>query len=153
LEEKRTSKYIVQQLLYEPEMGSSEYREMYRRFAKRVLWIDGGIVPGAFQMNTSWYCKVPERNPVFDEHSHACDELIGFFSGDPERPYELGAQLEVWLDGERHVITRSCMIFVPANMKHMPLKFDYVDRPVFHFSVVMNERYDGDAYRHGQDRA
>lgn len=142
----RTDKYIVQTLQYPEETLAPDYKEIYNKFAKRILWIDGKVVPGAFQMNTSWYCKVPERNPIFDEHAHNCDEIIGFFSGDPENPYDLGAELEVTLDGEKHVITKSSMIFVPANMPHMPLKFNRVDRPIFHFSVVMDPDYDGNAY-------
>ena len=50
------SKYrnlIMSELRYEPDM-TPDFREIYRRFAERVLWIDGNLVPGAFQMNVSW---------------------------------------------------------------------------------------------------
>lgn len=60
MSEKRTDKYIVQDL-HEPALPSEEFREMYNRFAKRILWIDNSVVDGAFQMNTSWYCKIPSR--------------------------------------------------------------------------------------------
>ena len=69
-------KYIIQEL-NNHNTGTPEFQEMYNRFAKRILWIDGNRVPGAFQMNTSWYKKVPERDPIFDEHAHDSDELIG----------------------------------------------------------------------------
>ena len=85
-------KYIVQEL-NAPTTGTPEFQEIYNRFAKRILWIDGNTVPGAFQMNTSWYKKVPELNPIFEEHSHDSDELIGFFGSDPENPYDLGAEI------------------------------------------------------------
>ena len=56
MEEKNTAaKYehlILSDLQYEPPM-SPDFGEIYRRFAKRVLWIDGDLVPGAFQMNVS----------------------------------------------------------------------------------------------------
>lgn len=146
MSEKNTAKYIVQDL-HKPPMPSEEYRAMYNRFAKRILWIDGDLVPGAFQTNTSWYCKIPEKNPVFEEHAHNCDELIAFIGSNPDDRYDLGGELELWLDGEHHIITRSTLIFVPANMPHMPLKFNRVDRPIFHFSVVMDPLYDGDAYQ------
>lgn len=139
-------KYIVQEL-NAPAVGSEEFREVYNRFAKRILWVDGNVVPGAFQMNTSWYKHVPEINPIFDEHAHDADELIGFISGDPENPYDLGAEIEVGINGETHVLTRSSIIFIPANMPHMPLKFNRVDRPIFHFSVVTSHEYGGEAYK------
>ncbi len=31
------------------------FAEKYARFAKRILWMDQNVVPGAFQMNVSWY--------------------------------------------------------------------------------------------------
>ncbi len=139
-------KYIVQELNC-PATGTPEFQEIYNRFAKRILWIDGNTVPGAFQMNTSWYKAVPELNPIFEEHAHDSDELIGFFGSDPENPYDLGAELEVTINGETHRITKTSLIFVPANMPHMPLKFIRVDRPIFHFSVVTGKVYGGEAYR------
>ena len=91
-------KYIVQEL-NNPNTGTPEFQRVYNNFAKRILWIDGNVVPGAFQMNTAWYCKVPERDPVFPEHVHPEDELIGFFGGDPDDPYNLQAEIEIAIDG------------------------------------------------------
>ena len=125
-----------------PEMDP-EFTRIYRSFARRILWMDGSVVPGAFQMNTAWYSHVPERDPIFPEHVHDdADELIGFFSSDPDRPYDLGAEIEFTIGGEVHLLTRSTMIFVPAGLRHNPLRILRVDRPVFHFSVVTKDRYD-----------
>ena len=128
-------------------MGTPAFQEMYRKFSRRILWIDDNVVPGAFQMNTAWYYAVPEKDPVFEEHVHEYDELIGFFGSNPEDPYDLGAEIEVTLDGETHVLTKTSLIFCPAGMKHMPLSIKRVDRPMFHFSVVMGPQYNGAAYQ------
>lgn len=140
------SKYIVQDL-QAPVTGTPEFQEMYKKFSNRILWIDGNITPGAFQMNTAWYYAVPEKDPVFEGHSHNSPELIGFFSSDPENPYDLGAEIEVAINGERHLLTKSTLMFVPANMPHMPMRILKVDRPVFHFSVVTSPEYGGEAYK------
>jgi len=140
------SKYIVQDL-QAPVTGTPEFQAMYKKFSNRILWIDGNVTPGAFQMNTAWYYAVPERDPVFDGHSHNSDELIGFFSSDPENPYDLGAEIEVAINGERHLLTKSTLMFVPANVPHMPLRILKVDRPVFHFSIVTSPEYGGEAYK------
>ena len=139
-------KYILQEL-HDPNMGTPEYQAMYKKFSKRILWIDNNVVPGSFQMNTAWYHDIPEKNPVFEEHVHEYDELIGFFGSKPEDPYDLGAELEVTIDGETHILTRTSLIFCPAGMKHMPLKFNRIDRPIFHFSVVVGPEYNGAAYK------
>ena len=144
--EGETGKFIIQEL-QAPYTGTPEFQAMYNKFAKRILWIDDNVCPGAFQMNTAWYFGVPERDPVFDEHEHEYDELIGFFGSDPADPYNLNAELEVTLDGEVHKITRSSLIFCPANKPHMPLSIKRVDKPIFHFSIVMGPTYNGPAYK------
>jgi hypothetical protein len=141
-----SSRYVVTELK-DPPHPSAEFKALYEKFSKRILWMDGDVVPGAFQMNTAWYYAVPERNPVFEEHSHECDELIGFIGSNPDDPYNLNAEIEVWVDGDRYLLTTSTLIFVPANLKHMPLKINRVDKPIFHFSVVTNSHYDEGAYK------
>lgn len=140
-------KYIIQNL-QDPCLGSAAFQAMYRKFAKRVLWMDSHTVEGAFQMNTAWYFAVPDADPVFEEHVHDYDELIGFFGSDSNDPYALGAELEVAIHGEMHRLDRTSMLFIPAGMKHMPLSIKKVDRPIFHFSIAMNAEYSGEgAYK------
>lgn len=139
-------KYIVQEL-QDPGLETPVFREMYQKFAKRILWIDENVVDGAFQMNTAWYFKPPERHPFIDEHVHGNDELIGFLGSNPDDPYDLGGVIEVTINGEMHRITRSSMIFIPADLPHMPLSIVQVYRPIFHFSVVMSRKYDGTGYK------
>ena len=135
-------KYFVQ-TLHNPPM-EEEFKKIYEKFAHRILWIDGSLVPGAFQMNTAWYCKVPERDPIFTEHVHAdTSELIGFFSSDESNPYDLGGKIGFSIEGEPHLLPRSTMIYVPAGMPHNPMRILEVNRPIFHFSVVMSGQYDG----------
>ena len=142
------AKYFVQDLT-EPATFTSapaDYQEMYKKFSKRILWIDDKVVPGAFQMNTAWWYAVPERDPVFLEHSHDdTSEIIGLFGTDNNNPYDLGGKIEFSLNGEKHLLTRSTMIFVPAGMPHNPMRILEVNRPIFHFSVVMQDHYDGEA--------
>lgn len=135
-------KYIVQEL-FDPNPGSPEFQAMYKKFASRLLWVDSNVVDGAFQMNTAWYFDVPEWDPVFEEHVHDYDELIGFIGSDPANPKELGGEMEVGIGGETHTLSKSALIFLPAGLAHMPLSIKRVDRPIFHFSIVMNPEYTG----------
>ena len=137
------AKYFIQQLQEPASMSApSEFRTLYQKFAKRILWMDSDVCPGAFQMNTAWYFNVPERDPIFTEHSHSdTSELIGFFSSDKDNPYDLGGAIEFSVGGEAHLLTKSTMIYIPAGIKHNPMRILRVDRPIFHFSVVMTEKY------------
>jgi mannose-6-phosphate isomerase-like protein (cupin superfamily) len=130
--------YIVTELK-EPE-ARKKLAPVYNKYAKRVLWLDKDVVPGAYNMNVSWYLKASQT--IDDKpHTHTSDEIIGFFSNDANNPHDLGGEVEIWLEGEKQIITKSAMIFVPAGLTHCPLKLNRVTRPIFHFTVVIAGSY------------
>ena len=112
----------------------------YAKTGRRILWLDEAVVPGSFQMNCSWYLHANPTGP--GAHHHDVPEIIGFFSCDPENPYDLGAEIEFWMEDEKFMLTKSCMIFVPKNMVHCPLILRRVDRPIFHFTTVPAGKYE-----------
>jgi len=131
-------KYVVTDLIVPEEKKKIEAD--YSKYARRILWMDENVVEGAFHMNTAWYLK--EATTLEDKpHVHDADEIIGFFGNDPENPHDLGGEIEIWLEDEKQVITKSAMLFVPAGMKHCPLILKRVDRPIFHFTTVPGGRY------------
>jgi hypothetical protein len=134
-----TAKYVVTELRM-PE-SKHQIAAEYSRYAERILWMDENVVEGAFHMNTAWYLKA---GPTLEDrpHVHDTDEIIGFFGSDAADPHDLGGEVEIWLEDEKHVIDRSAMIFVPAGMVHCPLVINRVDRPIFHFTTVTGRRYD-----------
>jgi len=141
-----SGKYAANYVQFSPGPGMDpDFKRIYDAFAKRILWMDGDVVPGAFQMNTAWYSAVPERDPIFTEHVHDdADELVGFFSSDPDNPYDLGGEIEYTIDGEAHLLTKTTMIFLPHGVVHNPMRILRVDRPIFHFSVITKTRYEAE---------
>ena len=89
--------------------------------------------------------KIPIVNPTAIIKINTIEtviiEIIGFFGNNSEDPYNLGGEIEFWLEDEKHIITRSSLIFVPGGMKHCPLILRRVDRPIFHFSTVTSGQY------------
>jgi hypothetical protein len=134
-------KYMIQEL--KAPKFSPGFEEFYNTYAKRVLWMDENIIPGAFQFSSSWYMSASDVRPLLkhDEHVHDFDELIGFFGSNQEDPYDLGGVVEIGIGGEMHRITRSTLIFVPAGLKHLPLSILEVKRPIFHFTVCLSPFY------------
>lgn len=135
-----TSKYIVTELKM-PE-AKRRIADEYSKYAFRILWLDDDVVEGAFHMNTSWFLRPTAKTIEDKPHVHETDEIIGFFGSDPDDPYDLGGEVEIWLEDDKHVIDRTAMIFVPAGMRHCPLVLTRVDRPIFHFTTVTGGRYD-----------
>ena len=116
----------------------------------RVLYLDSKIVPGAFYMECVWIMPRPPLSPVEIEaakrrgpgsHSHDYDEVIAFFGTNHDDPYDLGAEVELWLGDEKHIVTKTSLVFIPAGLKHCPLIFLRVDRPVFHYTTRPGKMY------------
>jgi mannose-6-phosphate isomerase-like protein (cupin superfamily) len=131
------SKYMVTEL--KAPSFTPEFVETYKKFATRVLWMDNNIIPGAFQMNVSWYCK-PARHAT-ESHKHEYDEIIGFFGGDASEPNNLNGEVEMWIGNKKFMLTKSTLLFAPAGVSHCPLIIHRADRPIFHFSVVTGGTY------------
>jgi len=137
MSESKYGKYIVTDL---KNHFSQEFNEQYAKWATRILWLDNKVVEGAFQMSVSWYLH-PQTQQSLKAHTHEHDEILGFFGNNHEDPYDLGGEVEFWLEDEQHIITRSCLIFIPRGMKHCPLIVRRVDRPIFHFGTVTSGQY------------
>jgi hypothetical protein len=133
------AQYILTDL-HTPEQMDPEMIKKLEEWNHLILWMDDKVVPGSFQMNCCWYVKVPDNQPYF-QHKHDVPEIIGLFGSDYQNPHDMGGEVEFWMEAEKFIINKSCMIFVPAGVKHCPLYLKRVDRPIFHFTVVTSPLY------------
>ena len=137
-------KYIVQSLRISEEVqAKSEYMQIYKTWANRLIVMGDKVVPGAFAMNTSWYHSASDMRPLYahEEHVHDFDEMIGFIGSNPDDPYDLGGVIEIGINGELHRLTKTSIIFMPGGVKHLPLSIIELHRPIFHFSISMSSTY------------
>jgi len=106
----------------------------------RLIYLDGEVIKGAFYVECVWYWKGSDT-PEVEAHTHTFDEVITFFGTNPEDPHDLCGEVELWLEGEKHILTKSCLVFVPKGMKHCPLIIRRVDKPIFHFTAGPGSTY------------
>jgi quercetin dioxygenase-like cupin family protein len=135
---RKNEKYIISELKGFPEM-SAEAAATYSTWAKRVLFLSDKVVPGAYNMMFSWYLKPPLKS--LEAHTHDNPEIIIFLGSNPEDPYDLGGEIEFWLEDEKYNLTKSCFIWVPRNMKHCPMVVKRVDRPIIHLGSSVKPGY------------
>ena len=114
--------------------------------AMRLLCLDSEVIKGAFYMETAWFWpgKWPETKTdegTVKTHSHDFDEAIVFVGSNPNDPYDLGGEVELWVDGKQNILNKSFIAFIPAGTKHCPLKIRKVDRPIFHFTAGIGKKY------------
>jgi hypothetical protein len=110
----------------------------------RLLWMDETMVPGAsMYMECCWLWGGETTSGTMEEpHMHEdFDEVIGFIGTDKENPGELNGMMEMNIGDEIHYLTRSCLMHIPAGMKHCPLTFKKVTRPIFFFTLAPKGMY------------
>lgn len=146
-------KYIMQELklpaIHATPKAVADYEALGKR---RIHWMDDQNMPGCCQINTSWYFAAnreqqlhpTEETNVYTKwqcHVHDVDEILCFYGSDPEDPYNLHGEIELILGDESHILTKSSLIYVPAGMRHSTPLVNRIDRPIFHFSMVLNPNY------------
>jgi hypothetical protein len=109
-----------------------------------LLGIQDSIVPGcSLFAGCEILWGLPGGKPVAIEieHSHDFDEVIGFGGTNRNYPRELGGEIEFLMGGERHTITKTCLIFVPKGVLHCPVIFKRIDTPIFMFEAANDPNY------------
>jgi len=109
----------------------------------RVLFLDSEVVPGAFYVETVWEYFKPGDSPrgTTQAHVHDYDEVLGFFGTDLERPQDLCGEIEFWIGDEKHILTKTCLIYIPKGLSHCPLIVRRTDRPIFEFTTFAGHKY------------
>lgn len=109
-----------------------------------LLFLDGSVIKDAFYTECCWFLPAmmenqsPSRN--VKPHKHDYDEVLALIGSNPDDPKNLCGEVEIFLNGEKHLITRSVMIFLPAGLEHGPIRWIRIDRPVFHFACAMTKK-------------
>jgi hypothetical protein len=140
------SKYIIT----EPKPLPRELREKFeaeRRKRKstiqstRLLTVDDEVLKDFFYVDCVWLWKGTAEDTAEEPHAHDFDEVIGFIGSNREDPHDLGGEITVWLDDEKQVLTKSCLIFVPVGVRHCPILFNRIDHPVLFVTISPAKRY------------
>jgi len=133
-----------------PNLKLPDFRhEIPENIAHRTVYLDSEVFPDAdFYVEALWFWPRampefdPEAPPGVPPHTHPFDEVIAFFGTNPDDIHDLGGEVELWIDGEQHLIDKSFMAFVPAGIVHCPLNIRRIDRPIFHFTAGPGKMYE-----------
>ncbi len=139
--ETKYGKYIITK--HVKQLKSSHEKGIRPEDQTEVLLLDDEVLKGAFFVNGVWFWPEMVNNPVetIEPHSHDYDEVLACFGTDTQNPHDLGGELVACIGDEKHVITESCIIFLPKGTKHGPFRFTRMDRPIFHFSISLAKQY------------
>jgi quercetin dioxygenase-like cupin family protein len=120
------------------------------RIMEHIIWMDNQVIPGAFYSEVVWFRPNLSREqlakrPGLGMHSHPFDEVLAYLGTDPKDPHELGGEIEFWLEDKKFTLTKSFLVYIPAGMKHCPLKHISIEKPMLHFTMGPGQMYTWDA--------
>lgn len=131
MHETQYGRYFITETPPHPEHPQS------RNIVSDVPWCDSlyidneldGRVKGAYYLETCMVLRTGTIDYLTESHSHDFDEYLIFLGTDPTDQFHLGGEVELWMGDEKHAITRTCAVFVPAGTPHCPLVVHRVERP------------------------
>lgn len=94
--------------------------------------IDDHIIKGSFYYLVHWLLPgIPIPGLGHPPHIHKDAELLFHIGANPDDPMDLGAEVEFYVgpELERHIITRSTVVYIPPNFIHCPWKPLRSERP------------------------
>jgi hypothetical protein len=77
-----------------------------------------------------------------EPHSHDYDQCSHFYGGDPSNVEEFDAEVEYYLEGEKIVITKPTIVYIPAGMIHCPLTYVRIGKPIIFQNVALTGEYE-----------
>ena len=76
-------------------------------------------------------------------HSHDCQQLLCFIGGNPLNLADFGAEIELCLgeEQEKHSINSTSIVSIPEGLKHCPLNFKKVSKPIIFMEITLQRDY------------
>ena len=125
-------RYLVRKPIYERGVG------VKNRQSPTMTYLSSVQVPEAnYYLEYGWIYGIPEPNPPVTQHVHKNDELILHFGGDPQNPEDLGAEIEVKVEGEPLIFDKNAVLFAPKGLTHCPVTWKEFRKPHIEMAITL----------------
>ena len=116
---------------------------MFPQITQPQVNIFGGEHLGGINFTMNWSYLTEPFLMVSDTHEHDFDQVICFLGGNPLDITEFGGEVEMCFGEERekHTITSSIYIYVPAGVLHGPLNIAKINKPIMYMDFPLTARY------------
>jgi hypothetical protein len=118
---------------------------------KWIVYSDCTKIDSGLLMRIIRYSPEKAPYPVIDVQAHEYPTMLLFLGTDLKDCSDLGAEVELFLgpEKERHVISQSALVYVPADTVHGPFKVLKANKPFNFLEVVAGPELPGAVYGPG----
>ena len=78
---------------------------------------------------------------IKEPHKHDFDQFVCFIGGDPGNFKDFDAEIELYLEGEKYVITKTSTVYLPKGLVHGPLFHKVVNKPYIFLDMAITGNY------------
>ena len=80
---------------------------------------------------------------VKEPHKHEHEQYMCFIGGNPMDIRDFPAEVEISFgeEGEKHIINKTTVVYIPAGLLHCPLNFKRVDKPIIFMDIYPAAEY------------
>jgi hypothetical protein len=104
-----------------------------------IVKADMGLLGPDFGIG--WHPITKPFKMIDESHKHDYGQVLAFIPGDITKMGELDAEIEFYLDGEKHIITRTTVVHIPGGMIHCPLYINRVGKPFLFNNMYFTAEY------------
>ena len=102
---------------------------------KRSVTMDSGVFHGSIFCEAGWFMK-PFQKPTLKKHDSAA--LLVFIGSNPEDPENLNAEIELWIENDKLILTTTCFVFIPKGTAYGNMVIKNLTKPVLHYVSLMD---------------
>jgi hypothetical protein len=106
--------------------------------ADALAWLRGKDLEN-FDVNFAWGFYSEAGDWGAKSHTHAHDQFLIFVSLDNQTPYSLGAEIEITLEDEKHIVSAPSCVIIPAGLPHGPIVTRKVEKAYGAYMVRLNK--------------
>jgi len=109
----------------------------------RVAHLFGGKDFNGASFSPAWTGITKPLFMIEESHAHDYDEYLFFWGTNAANIEEFGAVAELCLgdEEEKYIITKPCIVYVPKGLKHCPLNFTVVNKPILFMDISISPEY------------
>jgi mannose-6-phosphate isomerase-like protein (cupin superfamily) len=124
-------------------------REISHYGGKSILAHDGELDADC---SIGYHCISKKMSFDFP-HAHKFHEMLCFIGGNVKDVTDLGAEIDFTLGGEKHKITSPAVVSIPPGVKHCPIVFTKVTKPLVFLEISLTRIWERPRRRPPQKKA
>lgn len=93
------------------------------------------------EFGVSWAAITHPFTMIDSSHKHDYAQILAFIGNNLEDMFEFDAEIELYLEGEKHAINKTTIVYIPGGMMHCPLYIKRVGKPFLFNNMYFTAEY------------